>query len=96
MSISLSLNPLKRSVRADSPRHPEGWRSESIKPEETLTVTFETWLNTLSDRELAALWVKHCAPREGEVTAQDRAFALSGKATLIAEAMHSRWLLAPC
>ena len=89
-------NLLSRYVRADSPRHPEGWRSESIKPKETLTVTYETWLNTLSDRELTALWVKHCAPREGDVTAKERAFALSGKASEVTGEMHTRGLLAPC
>lgn len=58
-------------------------------------MTYDAWLGALTDRELTSLWVKHCAPREGDVTAKEKAFALSGKATLIAEAMHSRWLLAP-
>ena len=59
-------------------------------------MSYDAWLGTLSDRELTSLWVKHCAPREGDVTAKEKAFALSGKASAIAGEMHSRGLLAPC
>jgi hypothetical protein len=58
-------------------------------------MNYDAWLGTISDRELTALWVKHCAPREGDVTANEKAFALSGRASAIAGEMHSRRLLAP-
>ena len=58
-------------------------------------MTYDAWLGTISDRELTALWVQHCAPREGDVTAKEKAFAFSGRATAIEGEMHSRRLLAP-